>query len=69
MFKIFGLRIVTEAESRAVIDNTFRTAARLALGQVDTAEPLTRYATGRRDACSDILLMAQPAGNTSWKPE
>lgn len=68
MFKIFGLRIITEDESRAVIDNTFRTAARLAMSQVDTSTPLSDYERGRRDAASDILLMVQPSGSTSWKP-
>jgi hypothetical protein len=68
VFKIFGLRIVTEVESRAVIDNTFRTAARLAQPQTDFSKPLSDYERGRRDACSDILLMVQPSGSTSWKP-
>ena len=60
MLKIFGLRLVTGAESRTMIDNTFRTAARLAQHQTDFSKPLSDYERGRRDAASDILLMVQP---------
>lgn len=60
MFKLFGLRVVTGAESRAVIDNTLRTAERLAIGSVDMSKPLSDYERGRRDAAADISLLVQP---------
>jgi len=60
MFKIFHWRIATEAEVQKLIDNTFKTAARLALAQSGTIEPPTQYGMGRRDAAADIMLMVQP---------
>ena len=60
MFKLFSLRIVTEAEVQKLVDNTFSTAARLAMGRVDTSKPLTAYEEGRSDAAADIILMVHP---------
>ena len=51
-FKLFGLRIVTEAEGRAVIDNTFRTAARLAQPQTDFSKRATSRNQSRERPCT-----------------
>lgn len=58
MLKFLNWRIATEAEVQALMSNVTKTAARVAMSQVDTAKPLSDYERGRRDAASDILLLA-----------
>lgn len=58
MFKFLKWRIATEAEVQTLMSNCTKTAARMAMSQVDASKPLSDYERGRRDAASDILLLA-----------
>lgn len=51
--KIHFGRAITDSAAEAIRD-----AWRVAMSQVDTSKPLTDYERGRRDAASDILLLA-----------
>lgn len=57
MFKILKWRIASDAEVQLLLANRIKTAARMAMSQVDPSKPLTDYERGRRDAASDILLL------------
>lgn len=57
MFKFLRWRIATEAEVQKLMSNCTKTAANVAMLEIDTTKPLTEYERGRRDAASDILLL------------